>query len=115
MKRAALLLALAAAVAAAPAKRPVTFDANLPLLGTKFHALPAGSGRALVESSCLPCHSADLLAQQRLTDKQWTAAVEKMIRWGAAVKDSDKAPLIAYLAKHFGASNRFTPLRTRPR
>jgi hypothetical protein len=113
VKRAFLLLALSL-VAAAPARRHIAYDANLPALGTKFHALPAGNGRALVEASCLPCHSADLLAQQRLTEKQWTAAVEKMIRWGAAVKDADKAPMIAYLAKHFGAANHFTPLRTRP-
>jgi hypothetical protein len=84
------------------------------VLGTKFHALPAASGKQLAEASCFPCHSADMLVQQRLTEKQWTAEVDKMIRWGAIMKDSDKPAMIAYLSKCFGPSNKFTPLKTRP-
>ena len=97
MKRVLLVvLVLVLAVAAAP-KKP--YDPNLPVLGTKFHSLPAGTGRQLVEASCLPCHSPDMLVQQRLTEKQWTATVDKMVRWGA---------------KKFGATNTFTPVKTRP-
>ena len=116
MKRAALLLVLAlTTLGAVPKKRTVSYDATLPALGTKFHSFPAGSGKQLVEAACLRCHSADMLAQQRLTEKQWTATVEKMMRWGAVVKDDDKSPIIAYLAKHFGVDNRtFTPLKARP-
>lgn len=88
---------------------------SLPTLGTKFHALPAGKGRALVEASCYACHSADLLVQQRLTEKQWTATLDKMIRWGAVVKDGDKAAMVAYLSRNFGPENKsFKPIRTRP-
>jgi cytochrome c1 len=97
-----------------PARKRAHYDPNLPVLGTKFHALPAGKGKQLVEASCFPCHSADMLVQQRLTEKQWTAEVDKMIRWGAVVKDSDKPGMIAYLSKRFEPSNKFTPLRTRP-
>lgn len=86
----------------------------LPLLGTQFKPLPPGPMKAKVEAACYPCHSADIIVQQRLTEKQWTATVEKMIRWGAEVKDADKAAMIAYLAKHFGPENRFTPTRTQP-
>src|SRR4051794_14733288 len=50
--------------------------ALLPIVGTKFATLPEGKGKAVVESRCYACHSADLLMQQRLTEKQWTAAVE---------------------------------------
>jgi hypothetical protein len=106
----ALVLALLLFAAA----RRVPYDPALPPLGTKFHSLPAGEGKALVEASCLRCHSADILVQQRLTEKQWTANVEKMMRWGAVVKESDKAAMVAYLAKHFGPDNRFTPAKTRP-
>jgi cytochrome c2 len=87
--------------------------AALPMLGTHFKTLPAGKGRAEVEAACYACHSADLLAQQRLTEKQWTAATDKMIRWGAVVKDDDKAVIIAYLVKHFGPENKFTPTKTK--
>ena len=86
----------------------------LPLLGTQFKQLPAGPMKAKVEAGCYACHSADLIAQQRLTEKQWTAAVEKMIRWGAAVDEKDKAAMIAYLSKHFGPENKFTPAKVRP-
>ncbi len=88
---------------------------DLPPLGTRFHALPSGKGRSLVEASCFPCHSADILVQQRLTEKQWTTEVEKMMRWGAKVGDKDKAAIVAYLSRNFGPGNRsFVPIRTRP-
>jgi len=112
MKRMLMIVfVLLLAVSAAP-KKP--YDPSLPVLGTKFHALPAGTGRQLVEASCLPCHSPDILVQQRLTEKQWTATVDKMIRWGAVMKDSDKPAAIAYLSKNFGVTNTFTPTKTRP-
>ncbi len=110
-----LALALAGVIASGATKPHPQFDPKLPALGTKFHSLPAGSGKSLVEASCFPCHSADMLVQQRLTEKQWTAEVDKMIRWGAVVKESDKPVMVAYLAKHFfGPDNRFTPIKTRP-
>ena len=115
MKRVALVvLTLAAAFASAATKRSVSYDHRLPVLGTRFHSLPAGKGKQLVEGSCFACHSADLLVQQRLTEKQWTAEVDKMIRWGAVVKESDKPAVVAYLARNFGPANKFTPVRTRP-
>jgi len=109
-----LFAALAATLAYGVTKSRSRFDSSLPVLGTKFHSLPRGAGKELVESSCFPCHSADILVQQRLTEKQWTAAVDKMIRWGAVVKESDKPAIVAYLSKHFGPDNRFTPIKTRP-
>jgi cytochrome c1 len=117
VKRAAIFgMALIAVMAlgATPAAKRASYDANLPILGTKFHSLPAGKGKQLAEASCFPCHSADMLVQQRLNEKQWTAEVDKMIRWGALVKDSDKPAMIVYLSKSFGPSNKFTPVKTRP-
>lgn len=109
-----VVLALVAAFASAATKKRVSYDHSLPVLGTKFHSLPSGIGRQLVEASCFPCHSADLLVQQRLTEKQWTAEVDKMIRWGAVMKESDKPAVVAYLSRNFGLANKFTPVRTRP-
>jgi hypothetical protein len=86
----------------------------LPILGTQFKQLPAGPAKEKVEAACYACHSADILVQQRLTTKQWTATVEKMTRWGAAVSEKDKQPIIDYLAKHFGPTNKFSPTKTRP-
>lgn len=92
----------------------ILLAAALPMAGTQFKPLPAGPAKAAVESACYECHSADLLVQQRLTPKQWTATVEKMMRWGANVPPEKKTPIIDYLAKHFGPANQFTPTRVRP-
>jgi hypothetical protein len=87
--------------------------ATLPLPGTQFKPLPPGKAKADVETACYACHSADLLVQQRLTPKQWTATVEKMMRWGAVVPAEKKTPIIDYLAKNFGPANKFTPTKVR--
>ena len=83
--------------------------AALPLPGTQFQQLPAGPGKAEVEAACYACHAADLLVQQRLTEKQWTASLEKMVRWGAVVPGRDQDVIVRYLARHFGPKNRFVP------
>lgn len=115
MKRVLVIaLVLAAALASAATKKKASYDPKLPILGTKFQSLPTGEGKDIVEASCFPCHAADMLVQQRLTEKQWTAEVDKMVRWGAVMKESDKPAMVAYLSKNFGLSNKFTPLRTRP-
>jgi cytochrome c1 len=89
----------------------IVLAATLPAPGTQFKQLPEGKGKAEVEAACYACHSADLLAQQRLTEKQWTAAVEKMIRWGAIVPDQDV--VVKYLSKHYGPTSKFTPTKVR--
>lgn len=88
--------------------------AELPKLGTQFKSLPKGSGRTQTEAACLPCHATDLLVQQRLNEKQWTAELDKMIRWGAVVKEQDRPKILLYLVKNFGPTNKFAPTRVRP-
>lgn len=112
-------LALIAAPRHGPSHKNTTksaprFDSALPILGTQLRALPEGNGREQVDRSCLPCHSTDILLQQTLNEKQWTASVEKMVRWGAVLLEKDKPVVVDYLAKHFGPTNVFTPLKVRP-
>jgi cytochrome c5 len=57
---------------------------------------------ATYKKVCLTCHDADIIEQQRLTPAGWTRTVEKMMRWGAAVSDAEKQPLIDHLASRFG-------------
>lgn len=68
-------------------------------------ALPDGEGVEVVKQSCLVCHGPELITQQRLTAAQWTAEVDKMIRWGAEVPADRKQALIAYLSRNFPARN----------
>jgi len=107
-------LGVAAASAAGPRSEPKPAG-SLPILGTRLSEFPDGPGKAIADRACLQCHSADIPRQQRLTEKQWTAEVEKMGRWGAEVPASDKETLIGYLASRFGPGNAgFRPLEVRP-
>jgi len=65
-------------------------------------ALSDERGLEIFKNKCTVCHETDLTEQQRLTRAGWVREVEKMIRWGAAVSDVEKDPLVDYLAKHFG-------------
>jgi mono/diheme cytochrome c family protein len=91
------------------------FDTSRPILGAVRTPLPEGNGREVAERACLSCHSTDLLRQQRLTEKQWTAVLTKMAGWGAELADSDRAVLLPYLMSQFGPDNdRFRPVTVRP-
>lgn len=61
----------------------------------------AQPGAATYQRACQVCHDAGIIEQQRLTKTGWTRSVEKMMRWGAAVTDADKEPLVDYLASRF--------------
>jgi len=93
---------------------PVNYDAHLPILGTRLAQLPAGPGKELADAACMTCHSADLIAQQRLTEKQWVAEITKMTGWGADVPADKRDELIAYLVKNFGPDAKFEPVVSRP-
>lgn len=133
MKRAAALpiVVLIAGILAAPtdaaAKRrkkkpavktrtvPASFDTRLPVIGTKLVEFPPGPAKPLADQGCLACHSADITAQQRLTEKQWTAEVTKMANWGADIPQDKREELVAYLVKNFGPdAPRYDPVVTRP-
>ncbi len=104
----------AAKVRSKPTPRP-DFDPKLPILGTKLAELPAGPGKTTADSGCMSCHSADMIAQQRLTEKQWAAEITKMAGWGADVPADKKDELVAYLVKHFGTdAPKYEPVITRP-
>lgn len=91
------------------------FDTKLPVLGTRLAEFPAGPVKPVADWACLSCHSADMVWQQRLNEKQWTANVNKMIGWGAVVREDQKNDLVAYLVKNFGPDNeKFEPVLTRP-
>lgn len=60
------------------------------------------SGEATYQRVCLACHEADIIQQQKLTPTGWTRSVEKMMRWGAQVRDAEKQPLVEYLAARYG-------------
>jgi mono/diheme cytochrome c family protein len=98
-----------------PGPKPADFDTSLPELGTSLEQLPAGPGKQIADTACLECHSSDILRQQRLDAKKWASELTKMMGWGAALAETQKDSLAAYLLQNFGPDNdRFTPAVTRP-
>jgi mono/diheme cytochrome c family protein len=112
---ATLALAVGFLAAAQNTPTPPRSRGELPELGTVLRPLPDGSGKSIADGACAACHSADIIRQQRLTEKQWQATVTKMIGWGAPVSEDERSALVAYLVQNFGPDNdRFEPVAARP-
>ena len=63
--------------------------------------LPPGPMQVKATSSCLECHEARIILQQRLGKAAWTREVDKMVKWGAVVEPRDRDALIDYLSTNF--------------
>lgn len=75
--------------------------------------LPAGPMKAKATTSCLECHEARIILQQRLSKTAWTKEVDKMMKWGAVVDANDRDSLIDYLSSSFGPDQAaYEPVRT---
>ena len=73
---------------------------------------PTAIGKRAFIENCLICHGEEMSSRQRLTTKQWTAAVEKMIGWGAPVPPERKGDLIAFLGSAYAAGTpKSAPMR----
>jgi mono/diheme cytochrome c family protein len=68
------------------------------------HADEDQRAREVVTNNCLMCHTDEILAQQRLTQKQWAAVVKKMVGWGAPVEPENVDVLVQYLAARYGTA-----------
>jgi hypothetical protein len=78
-------------VGRSPGAAPSTSD-NLPSLSE-----PAG-----FRETCLVCHDADVIRQQRLTRAQWEREIDKMTTWGARVQPQQRQTLLDYLQQLAG-------------
>ena len=63
--------------------------------------LPPGPMPEKARTACLPCHTASIIVQQQLDRRVWTKEMDKMIRWGATVRATDREAILNYLATHF--------------
>jgi hypothetical protein len=64
--------------------------------------LPAGDAHALARRSCLMCHSAMLITQQRKDSTAWRKSVRQMETWGVPLTPEESDSLVVYLSAHFG-------------
>jgi mono/diheme cytochrome c family protein len=75
--------------------------------------LPAGLMQAKATTSCLECHEARIILQQRLPKPAWTKEVDKMMKWGAVIDAADRDALIDYLSTNFSPDKpAYDPPRT---
>ena len=75
--------------------------------------LPPGPVQAKATTSCLECHEARIILQQRLSKATWAKEVDKMIKWGAVVDAADRDALIDYLSSNFSPDRPpYEPSRT---
>lgn len=61
---------------------------------------------AAFKNACVACHDDDVIRQQRLTRAQWDSEVNKMVGWGATVRDEDRGGLLDYLFSNYGPRRR---------
>ena len=68
--------------------------------------LAAAADPALIEKGqaefkrCAGCHGLKIIATQRLSSAGWERELDKMVRWGAGIKD--RQALMAYLVDTYG-------------
>jgi len=91
---------LCAAVVVAATLHPAAF-CQKPAAVKLTEDLPSGSMQSKATTSCLECHEARIILQQRLSKAAWTKEVDKMIKWGAVVDANDREALIDYLSMNF--------------
>jgi hypothetical protein len=72
-----------------------------PLPAKVTEDLPAGAMQAKATTSCLECHEARIILQQRLSKGAWAKEVDKMVKWGAVVDANDHDALVDYLSTNF--------------
>jgi len=97
----AMLLALAITSTTVAATFPPTALAQKPTPAKTTEDLPPGAMQPKATTSCLECHEARIILQQRLSKPAWTKEVDKMVKWGAVVDANDRDALIDYLSTNF--------------
>jgi hypothetical protein len=92
---------------------PFVALAQKPIPASVTADLPAGAMQAKATASCLECHEARIIVQQRLSKGAWTKEVDKMVKWGAVVDPADRDALIDYLSINFSPDKpAYDPQRT---
>src|SRR5271166_317577 len=103
--RVAVVLLAAASLFSAQAQKPATASVTADL--------PPGAMQAKATTTCLECHEARIILQQRLSKPTWTKEVDKMAKWGAVVDPNDRDALIDYLSTNFSPGKpAYEPQRT---
>lgn len=66
--------------------------------------LAEGPATPKVRAACLGCHDAAIIVQQRLDRRAWTRTLDKMVGWGAVLREEDRNTILDYLVSHYAAA-----------
>jgi cytochrome c5 len=66
-------------------------------------ALPAGTGKELVETRCATCHDLERVTIVKRPRQHWPALVANMVDRGATATPEEARTIAAYLAAQFGS------------
>jgi hypothetical protein len=75
---------------------------SIRLANAQSATLPPGPMRSKIKAACLQCHNSKRITEQHLTRQQWSRKLDKMVKLGADVPNSQRAALLNYLTKNFG-------------
>jgi competence protein ComEA len=64
--------------------------------------LPDGKGKEVVERTCNSCHGSDRIVSHRMSKKDWSDVVERMLDYGGSATDEEIATILDYLSTHLG-------------
>lgn len=76
--------------------------------GEESLTLRADTGRELVSTRCVLCHSLDYVQMNGpiMTRPRWDASVKKMIeKFGAPITEDERAQIIEYLSKNYAGGS----------
>src|SRR5437868_5889622 len=67
--------------------------------------LPAGDGKALVETACTACHPITMITTTGHSPEDWKLLMERMVAAGAEIPPAQIPMVTAYLTKNFPEGN----------
>lgn len=72
-------------------------------------ALPEGSGKGLVASTCSKCHALSVVTSRKKRGAEWESTVNDMVAKGAQITTDEAKSIAQYLAAHFSPDTPPTP------
>ncbi len=64
--------------------------------------MPDGPGKAIVQKSCVVCHSIKVITAKRADADEWNSLVQMMVSRGADLTDDEIPVVVKYLTEHYG-------------
>ncbi|HTI68226.1 MAG TPA: cytochrome c [Caulobacteraceae bacterium] len=89
-------VALAQPPAAIPGKPSPSAGA-----GPQPRDLPAGQGKAVVQTVCAQCHNIDVVTKQARSREEWMDVMSRMIGNGAQMSDEEYNAVMEYLVMYY--------------